>query len=332
MQIYFDLIGEFDIPEPDLLDGFVQSVFFYGMQTKQDLQVRGTVSRQTLINLSQLQEFWVTLCPERYRRIQILPDKISDAPRPNSPARAILAFSGGSDASFTLLRHRRGPLGNASLPIDTAVLIQHDPMIAPGDYAKLVARTAPLLKELQVCLKIVRTNLHQASKQHFNDSHAAQISACLHNFSHDFDYAVLGSSEPYRAMLIPWGSTPATDYLLSTPLMRFVHDGAAFSRTEKIIEIAKNPTAAESIQVCWMSAHDNCGSCGKCLRTRLNFLAAGIYEPPCFEGRTLLDTIDTIPIPDAVCRNELSTLLAYAHEHNDDSEWVARLRRRLASN
>jgi hypothetical protein len=331
IAIYFDLIGERDIRLPPFLDGFVQAILFFAMQSGQSIRAHGVMSRQVLINLRELQEFWCTLRPFDYQHVEIIPDEIVDYPRIDAPARAIAAFSGGVDSTFTLLRHRVKQWSNASLPIDTALLVQHDPMISAGDHSKLIDRVQPLIDDLGVSLKVLRTNLRQASTQKFNDSHGAQLSACLHNYSYQFDYAVLASTQPYQSMVIPWGSTPATDHLLSTPLMRVFHDGAAFSRTEKIIALARYSIARRTIQVCWHKQDENCGLCPKCLRTRLNFLAAGIEDPPCFPGKLDLALIDTIPILDDVSRNELQAILDFADRQGNTGEWVSRLRHRLAA-
>ena len=53
-------------------------------------------------------------------------------------------------------------------------------------------------------------------------------------FSAEFSHALVGSSEPYDALVLPWGSNPVTDRLLSGGRLAIVHDGAGFSRTDKI--------------------------------------------------------------------------------------------------
>ena len=47
-------------------------------------------------------------------------------------------------------------------------------------------------------------------------------------------------------------------------------------RKPKTKEIARHPALLDHLQVCWLDAVHNCGSCGKCLRTRVTFAILGI--------------------------------------------------------
>jgi hypothetical protein len=87
---------------------------------------------------------------------------------------------------------------------------------------------------------------------------------------------------------VPMGSHPATDGLFSSQRIRVIHDGGRFSRLDKVRDLVNWPTALAALRVC--PAHPesgvNCGKCEKCLRTRLELLAAGIEETSAF-GRSL---------------------------------------------
>jgi hypothetical protein len=63
-----------------------------------------------------------------------------------------------------------------------------------------------------------------------------------------------------------------------------MHDGGRFSRLEKVRDLASWPTAIAALRVCPTRLEDgaNCGRCEKCLRTRLELLAAGIDETSAF--------------------------------------------------
>ncbi len=51
--------------------------------------------------------------------------------------------------------------------------------------------------------------------------------------------------------------------------MRLVHDGAGYSRTEKVGFVAQHPVATKALKVCWQGKERgrNCGVCEKCVRT-----------------------------------------------------------------
>jgi len=62
------------------------------------------------------------------------------------------------------------------------------------------------------------------------------------------------------------------------------HDGERFSRVERVKLIANWPTALASLRVCLGETKEfedgqlNCGSCPKCLRTKLELMCAGKLE------------------------------------------------------
>ena len=76
---------------------------------------------------------------------------------------------------------------------------------------------------------------------------------------------------------IPWGSNPVTSPLLSSARMRMVQPGAGTTRTEKVRAIGGLDSVRSHIRVCWQGDQlgRNCGRCEKCVRSKVNFLAAG---------------------------------------------------------
>jgi hypothetical protein len=333
VDLFFDLLGT-TAPTPTVLDGFVFGVIFFAMRLRQDLRVHGPISLDALLNLNEFQEAWVMWKPEIYQKIKILPDNIIE----NVPAvdrkEAIAAFSGGVDSIFTILRHNRKRLGNASYPLNKAVLMVHGfdvRLDAPQQLEALMTRTKPLLDQLNLELMIVRTNLKEVGLQDWEDSFMSQLACCLHNYSHGFRFAIVGSSEPYNTLALPWGSNPATDYLLSGNGMRLVHDGAGYSRTEKVAQIAADKMAMEAVKVCWegQDASKNCGQCEKCIRTQLNFLAVGVSRPPCFQRPLDPRLITTMNFRNNAQFNEVASVYSYAQRKGIKDMWVKLLKSRI---
>jgi len=333
VDLFFDLLGT-TAPTPAVLDGFVFGVIFFAMRLRQDLRVHGPISLDALLNLNEFQEAWVLWKPEIYQKIKILPDKIIENVPAEDRREAIAAFSGGVDSIFTILRHNTKRLGNASYPLNKAVLIVHGfdvRLDAPQQLEALKARTKPLLDQLNLELLTVRTNLKEVGLQDWEDSFMSQLACCLHNYSHDFRFAIVGSSEPYNTLALPWGSNPATDYLLSGNGMRLVHDGAGYSRTEKVAQIATDKTAMEAVKVCWegQDASKNCGQCEKCIRTQLNFLAVGVSRPPCFQRPLDPHLITMMNFRNNAQFNEVASVYSYAQRKGIKEMWVKLLKCRI---
>jgi len=334
-EIVFDLLGETSLSAPVTMDGFVMGVIFYAMRMGEDIQVEGALSHDALLNLREFQEAWQAWRPGIYRRVAISAATILRNAGGAAP-RAISAFSGGMDSSFTLLRHRERLLGDGSYPLDSVMMVHgfDIPLAQSGTFDTLVARVRPLLDRLGVRLRIVRTNLKSLDLQDWEDSHIAQLAACLHNFSAEFGYGLVGSGDPYSDFMIPYGSNPITDRLLSGGGMRLVHDGAGFGRTEKAALLSRFPLARSALKVCWEGEDGakNCGVCEKCICTQLNFLAAGSTQPECFDRAFDQNLIRTIGIlGEAQCR-ELMSIKRFAETRGIQGRWLTLLRRRLAAN
>jgi hypothetical protein len=220
-----------------------------------------------------------------------------------------------------VLRHAGDPFALNS------VMLVHGfdvPTERAEQFSKLVERVRPLLEHLNLRPRVVRTNLAELRLQDWLDSFLAQLSCCLHNYSHEFRFGLTGGGEPYDALVLPWGQNPCTDYLLSGDGFSIVHDGAAFSRTEKIAVIARDPVATKAIKVCWEAADlsTNCGTCEKCVRTRLNFKAVGIDSPSCFAGAITPGEIRRIRFSNESQRAGFRSILAYAESHALQGDWL----------
>ena len=319
IEVYFDFVGE-SFPEPTVLDGFVNAVIFHAMGSRQDIMVDGPMTRAALLNLATFQEAWHRWKPDVYQPIRIEPRSVvDDVPRPR--LKSIAAFSGGADAIFTALRHADDQYALES------VMIVHGfdvPTERVDQHNRLLERVQPLLQRLKLRPRVVRTNIAELRLQDWLDSFLAQISCCLHHYSHEFRFGLTGGGEPYDALVLPWGQNPCTDYLLSGDGFSIVHDGAGFSRTEKIAVIARDAEATRALKVCWEAADlsTNCGVCEKCVRTRLNFKAVGVDQPTCFAGDVTPDQIRRIPFGNDSQRAAWREILEYADTHGLRGDWL----------
>jgi hypothetical protein len=331
--VFFDLIGDTTSPAPLVLDGFVFGVIFIAMQLGRPVKVHGRLSRTACFNLAEFQSAWACWRPEKYQRVDIVPDEIIDLPVPEHAPRAISAFSGGVDGTFTAIRHKHKLLGNGSYPL-TDVMLVHGfdvPLGKPEAFDLLLQRIRPFVDELGLGMKVIRTNLKEASGQYWEDSFGVQLAACLHNYSDDFNFALMGSGEPYSNIFYPWGSTPATDYLMSGDQMQLILDGSAYTRTEKIETLRHYPTALRTLKVCWEGGNQerNCGVCEKCIRTKLNLLAVGVSDAPCFDEELDPEQILKIRLINDAQLLELQTIYSYVEKRKIAGLWVDNLKRRI---
>ena len=333
-----DIFYEFDriVPFSDdtLLDGHVLAVLLYASSCGKPLVVHGALSRAVMRHINELLLSWRIWKPDVYKVIEVMPLSISDRRMSAVDGKAISAFSGGVDATFTALRHAKFLSENVRYPLSDVLMVHgfdvelHNQV----DFDQLTKRVSPLISKLDLGLRVVRTNSRDLKLQNWEDSFALELAACLHMLSEEFQYGLIGSSEPYNALVLPWGSSPVTDHLMSGNIFSIIHDGAGFSRTDKVAVINQHEIACETLKVCYagMDQSSNCGRCEKCVRTQLNFMAAGVKKvPKCFPNPLNLDLINTIQISNEAQLAELVSIVGHADAHQVSGVWLDILRARI---
>lgn len=304
------------------------------MAEGRDLRVEGFVGPRLLANLEEFVTAWNRWKPGIYRKIRIQADEI----RPPAPAAwspdAIAAFSGGVDATYTVWRHHAGLAGNASRRLVACAMVhgfdiplEHEEKFAEG--LRLARET---LESVGIDLVPLRTNLRQEFPLDWHDHHGAALVAALQLLKSRAATLLVGASDPYDQLLLPYGSNPVTDPLLSSDGLAVVHDGCGADRTAKIATIAAWKTACRNLRVCWkgMQVGANCGRCEKCLRTRLNFLVNRLTPP---EGLAPAGTDLDFRVLDSESRSVLQEheqILDAARAAGLRDPWVGQLEARLA--
>jgi hypothetical protein len=313
-------------------DSFAIATLFLAMQAGQPLVIHGKVSPSLLANLEEFAAIWARWKPDRYHAVAISADR-EEEPDTGAPEEALVAFSGGIDCCYTAYRHAKGLAGRQSKKV-TAGLMVHGFDISLEDtraFDAALQGSQRMLDSLGMALVPLATNWRQLPID-WNDGHGAALGAALSLFGWRFRYGLIGSGEPYELLPIPWGSTPLTDPLFSSATFAVLHDGAAASRTEKVAVISQWADGCRHLRVCWEGEHKdrNCGCCEKCMRTVLNFRAAGVSCPPCFGHVVTNKMIGNIRINSIPQYNELVSIVAYAETAGrGNQDWAKVLRRRL---
>jgi hypothetical protein len=110
-------------------------------------------------------------------------------------------------------------------------------------------------------------------------AHGAFLAGIVHLLGPRYREFLIPASPSY-SRLIPWGSHPMSDPLLSAADLRVVHDGASFNRIARTEAIARHDEALAVLQVCARNGHGqgNCSRCAKCLRTMIMLDLRGVRE------------------------------------------------------
>lgn len=207
---------------------------------------------------------------------------------PLGPRRGVAFLSGGVDGLHMLMRNHRVYRPDDTAYIRDALFIHgfdigkraHKPEMKR--FTRALQSLEPLAAEAGVRLISCRTNLrHLPSKPDFwyYRHNGAALAAVGHAAILGSAFLFIGASHDI-ANPVPIGSHPAIDGLFSSQRVTVIHDGARFSRFRKVRELASWPMALAALRVCPgdPGSELNCGVCEKCLRTRLELLAAGVEE------------------------------------------------------
>jgi hypothetical protein len=269
-------------PVPDRLDAAAIALVAKAMNFTQDLHLEGPVSWQLLANLEEYVDAWTMWRPDIFRRVSITADEViddrSDGPGPLA-SDGIAAFSGGVDSAYAAYASHRGLLGRRSAAIAGAVLVQgfDVPLDDTDGFHEAETGARAMLDEFGIPLVTVRTNWKDVADPEWQMTFATAVAAVLHLFSDRAGRAVLASDSSYRYVNVPWGNNPVTVPLLASGRMRMVSPGGGATRTDKLRVIGGLASVRTHLRVCWEGDRSgrNCGRCEKCVRTKVNLLAAG---------------------------------------------------------
>lgn len=323
LTIEFEHVGVHSLSPVSLLDGYVFGVMPFAMRGAERLRVQGPVSRAAIRNGWELGEAWHAWLPGEYFPVEVVPDETWDEAAVFSRSimgprtRAIAAFSGGVDSTFTALRHTFD-MPNAVSHNLTDLCMVHGFDVRldnPSDFEGLLRRTGPLVDAMDLNLRVVRTNLREATQPNWEHAHGMHLACVLHQFAGDHYCGLIASGDSdYVLPPIAWGSSPLTNHLMSGAEFQIISDGGGHSRSEKVALISQHPEAESSIKVCYSGTRKdrNCGQCFKCVRTHLLFRANGIEHPRCFDAPIRVQDVATLKPPNPKALDNLREMVTFA--------------------
>ena len=322
--LWFKFDQSVNPPADDDCDAYLLAVLMDAMKENRRIEIKGSVSKTLLGNLVEYQAAWSKWRPDTYSQVDVLADQV----REDSPpvAGAICAFSGGVDATFSVWRHAKKLCGYRSQSINVCAIVHGFDIPLADDVAfkNAMARSGNTLKDLGLNLIPIATNYREISRVNWEDAFSCALVAALGNFKNLAGTCIVGSSEPYDSLVIPWGSSPITDHLLGSGEFAVMHDGASHSRTEKVKEINEWDAGKNNLRVCWQGdlKDRNCGVCEKCIRTKLNFLAVNAPVPAAFPDSDILVDLKQVQLRNDAVRAEWRQLHEIAVKNRVDAPWV----------
>ena len=296
----------FTCPDPDVVAGAVPSPRPFllaflpaAMRAGHPVVVEGEVDQTTLSNLAEWQEAMACWHRGDLRPVPLRAEA-SPAPRVAAGRGAVAAFSGGVDSCFTAVCTKRTPL-RAGVMVQGFDIHRDDHEV----FASAFDRTRRILQPLGIAAHRLHTDVRKLEDRWPVDwettSHGIWLASALACFDAWYDLAIIPSTFPYDRQILPWASNPLTDHLLGSEAVPVWHDGAAFDKLDKVCAIARVPSVAANLRVCWEGDRldRNCGRCYKCVTTAACFWASGVPQPDCFDPMPTIDELSQIDFNDA---------------------------------
>lgn len=336
-RLWYRLPAEYADRISDRADPFVVAILLIAMQQSTDLVVHGEVSPSLLQNLAEFQAAWACWRPQTYRQIEITADIERESPTIASQETAIAAFSGGVDSCLTAFRHKTGRCGRLARKLQTGLMVHgfDIPLNQSLVFERAVEKSKTILASLGLDLIPMTTNYRELQpKLNWLDLYGPAVASCLMLFQKGYTTGLIGSAFSYHNLLLPRGSNPVTDHLLSSQSFQIIHDGAGLTRLGKIQEIANWPEAIQNLRVCWegVQLDRNCGRCEKCIRTILGFRVLGLGLPGCFDQDITDEQILGIKGLNHIQLYELDLILEEAKTAGLSESWVTALEKCISRN
>ena len=249
-------------------DGFVAALILRAMEAREPIEVRAPLSARFAEGLAAYQRTFAAWFPGRLAPVEV---RAAVEPAGREGAAVLTSFSGGVDSFYTLWSHSAEHEPDEASRVTHALFVHglDLPLGWTAAYDAARALYTDCMTGLGLDLIPASTNAHAfVGRKDWGLFHGGTtIGAAL-----VLDRGVRRFYMPASHMvghLMPWGSDPRVDPLLSTEAMEVVHDGAEVTRVHKTRTIGAWPPTFGRLRVCLSAdpAMPNCCRCEKCVRT-----------------------------------------------------------------
>ena len=282
VDLYFVVEG-IDLP-PEVDATFaVWAVLALAMENGFNVEINHPIDPEVAANAEKLSQLWEMWTPSRYRSVRVSGKGVWQRPkRARHPC--LQMYSGGVDATYALLQNSdRDKRGHAATIFGFEYRDEAD---KPG-FAKLLAKTAPLLDRLNCQRIVIDTN---ANRRPSSYTHGFTLAASLYLLSGLFEGGTIAADRTHAQDLVtfPWGTNHVINAYFNGSDFTVRSIGGDVSRTEKVAAIVEHKIDLSLLSFCRQkeAMPENCGVCKKCIRTKAMFLATTGRLPDIFVDNT----------------------------------------------
>lgn len=244
---------------------------------REEIVIDGALSERLSVGLAEYWKIFTTWNSARFSPLKLNAQRLSSDNQINGAPAA--AFSGGVDSFFTQFLNRERP---ASFQPKYAVFVHgfDIPLSQQKIFDDAAAAYEAVLRQEGVELVRLTTNARAFLPDGLWEmGHGSALAGAGLALSSGINRFFIPSSKSYGT-LEPWGSDPLVDGLLSTEGVQIAHDGAYYTRFDKIELMKDWEPFQRLIRTCYKkpSAFENCGKCQNCRRTMMVLASLGVLD------------------------------------------------------
>jgi hypothetical protein len=283
----------------ETLDFVLVALSHYASAAGRYLHIRGAVARSQVDHVEEFIQIWSRWRPDLFKRIAISACEYVDV-SPGRDMPAAIAYSGGVDASFSLVAHQEKLLGHLSKQVGIGVMAVGWDIKHGDDSARssALAKARESLNSFGVDCVSIATNWQPDFCPNWILGFNIGVSSVLQTLSNQCSHGIIAGDLAYSEELGigPHGSHTVVNHLLGSARFPIISTGGTHSRLERVAVLSKYPTLMKNLRVCWQDNADggNCGVCEKCVRTQLELIANGVDPSICFPGRVTADALSNV--------------------------------------
>lgn len=317
----------------DRADPLIYALIFPMMRRGGSFKIFGAKASKSVIdNLAVFSRIWNKWRPEIYKNIKIIAEEVSDDYRPDNND-AIMSFSGGLDASYSLYKYKTGKDDRFKYNITHAVMfLGADIPLNEEEQYEIAFKSAKVMTDdVGVTLIPIKTNVREFEHDWSFEFMPAMVGGmCM--FGKKFSNCIIANGDDALRYNKLAGSHIAADPWLSSDTMKVVSDGIEHNRTQRAGLVKDWLACLENLRVCWRNEDKskNCGKCEKCIRTKLNFLVNGCEHLPSMPNDLTYEELKNLEIFSEVQLFYLKEIYEYAKDKDSlPSEYLNLLKKKI---
>lgn len=266
-----------------------------------EFTLENPVSAQTadnIRNLTNIYDVWAIgrLAPLRVNLPNVKENQLPELPDPR--AAGLVCLSGGIDSTYAAITGAQNGSVSSGMLIAGA---DYENAQTPA-FKELRNRVEKLTDRIGISVEIVETDVRK-HRLDWEMMHSLVLAACLTFRQTDYQQGHIGLDHAgYQELVLhPWGNNSVLPHYYSTAQFPITGVGRHQRRFDKLAAIAQHDAKLPAmLSVCYhdVSRGENCGSCTKCVGTRILFQTLGLDDSTAFRQRgDLVKHIKALKVP-----------------------------------